>query len=107
MEVARSARCRVTSYARPGFDADWSFEITGTVRGGRSVLRIACKGQDVGTLESGLPGLYNLENLMGVIAAAHRLGVDLPHDGARVAAFPGRDPSTRIPRHRLGRHRDR
>jgi len=78
MEVAKSARCRVTSYARPGFDADWSFEITGTVRGGRSQLRIACKGQNVGTIESGLPGLYNLENLMGVIAAAHRLGVSLP-----------------------------
>ncbi|MDZ4696500.1 MAG: GNAT family N-acetyltransferase [Deltaproteobacteria bacterium] len=78
MEVARSARCRVTSYARPGFDADWSFEITDTVRGGRSVLQIACKGQVVGTIESGMPGLYNLENLIGVIATAHRLGVGFP-----------------------------
>jgi UDP-N-acetylmuramate: L-alanyl-gamma-D-glutamyl-meso-diaminopimelate ligase len=76
LDVAQSARCRVTTYARPGFPADWTFEVAGRNLGGRSEVRIAHKGAVQGTLETGLPGAYNLENLLAVVAACTRLGVD-------------------------------
>jgi UDP-N-acetylmuramate: L-alanyl-gamma-D-glutamyl-meso-diaminopimelate ligase len=69
---------KVTTYSRPGFPADWSFEISRRTVGGRAEVRIANQGTVVGTLETGLPGAYNLENLIGVIAAATRIGVPLP-----------------------------
>lgn len=78
LEVARSARCQVTTYGRPGVGADWTFEVAKYTLGGRAVMRVAYKDQVVGTLESGLPGVYNLENLIGVVAAASRIGVPLP-----------------------------
>jgi UDP-N-acetylmuramate: L-alanyl-gamma-D-glutamyl-meso-diaminopimelate ligase len=78
LDVAKAARCRVTTYARPGFDAEWTFEVTGRTLGGRSELRVAQKGAVLGQLETGLPGAYNHENLIGVIAAAERLGIPFP-----------------------------
>ncbi|MDX2021059.1 MAG: UDP-N-acetylmuramate:L-alanyl-gamma-D-glutamyl-meso-diaminopimelate ligase [Deltaproteobacteria bacterium] len=89
MEVARSARCQVTTYGRPGFGADWTFEISSYTRGGRAVMRVAYKGHVVGNIESGLPGVYNLENLMGVIAAASRIGVSLPQIARASQRFLG------------------
>jgi UDP-N-acetylmuramate: L-alanyl-gamma-D-glutamyl-meso-diaminopimelate ligase len=77
LEVAKAARCRVSTYARPGFPADWSFEVSRRTLGGRVELRIAHQGTVVGTLETGLPGAYNHENLIGVVAAAARIGVPL------------------------------
>jgi UDP-N-acetylmuramate: L-alanyl-gamma-D-glutamyl-meso-diaminopimelate ligase len=77
LEVAKAARCRVSTYARPGFPADWSFEVSRRTVGGRVELRIAHQGTVVGTLETGLPGAYNHENLIGVVAAAARIGVPL------------------------------
>ena len=78
LEVAKAARCRVSTYARPGFPADWTFEPAGPVRGGRVELRIAHRGTVIGAVETGLPGDYNLENLLGVIAACSCIGVPLP-----------------------------
>jgi UDP-N-acetylmuramate: L-alanyl-gamma-D-glutamyl-meso-diaminopimelate ligase len=78
LEVAKAARCRVSTYARPGFSADWTLELSGQTTGGRSALRIAHRGTAAGTIESGLPGLYNFENLLGVIAAASCIGVPFP-----------------------------
>jgi UDP-N-acetylmuramate: L-alanyl-gamma-D-glutamyl-meso-diaminopimelate ligase len=78
LDVAKAARCRVTTYARPGFKADWTFEISRRTLGGRSEVRIANQGTVVGTLETGLPGTYNIENLIGVVAACARIGVPLP-----------------------------
>jgi UDP-N-acetylmuramate: L-alanyl-gamma-D-glutamyl-meso-diaminopimelate ligase len=75
LDVAKSARCRVTTYARPGSPADWTFEVSGRSLGGRSEVRIAEHGAVVGTLETGLPGAYNLENLVAVVIAAVHLGV--------------------------------
>ena len=77
LDVAKSARCRVTTYGRPGFAADWTFEVARRTLGGRSEIRLAHQGTVAGTLETGLPGVYNLENLAGVVAAASRLGVPL------------------------------
>ncbi len=77
MEVARSARCQVTTYGRPGVGADWTFEVANYTRGDRAVMRVAYQGHVVGTIESGMPGVFNLENLMGVVAASSRIGIPL------------------------------
>jgi UDP-N-acetylmuramate: L-alanyl-gamma-D-glutamyl-meso-diaminopimelate ligase len=77
LEVAKAARCRVTTYGRPGFPADWTFEVARRTLGGRTEIRLAHQGTVAGTLETGLPGVYNLENLVGVVAAARRIGVPL------------------------------
>jgi UDP-N-acetylmuramate: L-alanyl-gamma-D-glutamyl-meso-diaminopimelate ligase len=77
LEVAKAAHCKVTTYGRPGTDATWTFEITGRKLGGRSMLRLACEGKNMGGLDTGLAGIFNMENLTGVIAVAHVLGIDM------------------------------
>jgi UDP-N-acetylmuramate: L-alanyl-gamma-D-glutamyl-meso-diaminopimelate ligase len=77
LDVARVARCNVTTYGRPGSGADWIFEVAARSSGGRAVLDIARRGERVLTLETSLPGIYNKENLVGAVAAASILGVDL------------------------------
>ena len=78
MDVAKSARCNVTTYGRPGNDAQWTFEVTGRNLGGRSILRLACEGKGLLTMDTGLAGIFNMENLVGAIAAARCLDVELP-----------------------------
>jgi UDP-N-acetylmuramate: L-alanyl-gamma-D-glutamyl-meso-diaminopimelate ligase len=78
LDVAASARCKVTTYGRPGTDAQWTFEVTGRKLGGRSILRLAFEGRGMITLDTGMAGIFNMENLAGVIAAAHCLGVEMP-----------------------------
>jgi UDP-N-acetylmuramate: L-alanyl-gamma-D-glutamyl-meso-diaminopimelate ligase len=82
LEVAKAARCRVTTYARPGFSADWSFEVSGQKPGGRTILTLTQGGRSIGTVETGMPGLYNFENLVGISALANRVGLDI-HDLAK------------------------
>jgi UDP-N-acetylmuramate: L-alanyl-gamma-D-glutamyl-meso-diaminopimelate ligase len=77
LEVASSARCKVTTYGRPGTDAQWTFEVTGRKLGGRSILRLAFEGKGMITLDTGMAGIFNMENLAGVIAAAHCLGIEM------------------------------
>jgi UDP-N-acetylmuramate: L-alanyl-gamma-D-glutamyl-meso-diaminopimelate ligase len=77
LDVARVARCNVTTYGRPGSGADWIFEVAARSSGGRAVLDIARRGERVLSLETSLPGIYNKENLVGAVAAASILGVDL------------------------------
>src|SRR3954447_7848616 len=76
VEVARAARCRITTYGRPGSGAEWTFEVGGTRPGGRTLLRLAQNGRGIGTVETGMPGAYNFENVVGVAAAVTRLGVE-------------------------------
>jgi UDP-N-acetylmuramate: L-alanyl-gamma-D-glutamyl-meso-diaminopimelate ligase len=78
LEVARAARCQVMTYGRPGAGADWTFEVSRRALGGRVTLDIARRGERVAQVETSLPGIYNLENLVGVIAVAASLGVELP-----------------------------
>jgi UDP-N-acetylmuramate: L-alanyl-gamma-D-glutamyl-meso-diaminopimelate ligase len=78
LDVASSARCKVTTYGRPGTDAQWTFEVTGRKLGGRSILRLAFEGKAMITLDTGMAGIFNMENLAGVIAAAHCLGIEMP-----------------------------
>jgi len=77
LDVARVAHCNVTTYGRPGSGADWIFEVAARSSGGRAVLDIARRGERVLSLETSLPGIYNKENLVGAVAAASILGVDL------------------------------
>src|SRR5690242_5995265 len=78
MEVARVARCQVVTYGRPGSGADWTFEVAARVIGERTTLALARRGERVGVVETNLPGIYNHENLIGVLAVASSLGVELP-----------------------------
>ena len=89
MDVAKSARCKVTTYGRPGTDAQWTFEVSGRKLGGRSILRIACEGKVLVALDTGMTGIFNMENLTGAIAAAHCLGVDMPKIGGASRHFLG------------------
>jgi UDP-N-acetylmuramate: L-alanyl-gamma-D-glutamyl-meso-diaminopimelate ligase len=78
LDVAKSAHCKVTTYGRPGSDAQWTFEVTGRKIGGRSIVRLAFEGKGMLTLDTGMAGIFNVENLAGVIAASHCLGIEMP-----------------------------
>ena len=89
MEVAKSARCKLTTYGRPGSEGQWTFEVTGRNLGGRSILRVAHEGKGVLTLDTGMAGIFNMENLAGVIGAAHCLGIELPKIARATRRFLG------------------
>jgi UDP-N-acetylmuramate: L-alanyl-gamma-D-glutamyl-meso-diaminopimelate ligase len=89
LEVAKSANCKVTTYARPGVEAQWTFEVTGHKLGGRSILRLAYEGKGMITLDTGMAGIFNMENLAGVVAAAHCLSVEMPLIGRASRHFLG------------------
>jgi UDP-N-acetylmuramate: L-alanyl-gamma-D-glutamyl-meso-diaminopimelate ligase len=89
LEVAKSAHCKVTTYGRPGTDAQWIFEVTGRKLGGRSIMRLACDGKGMVTLDTGMAGIFNMENLTGVAAAAHCLGIDMAVIGRASRRFLG------------------
>ena len=89
MEVAKAARCRITTYGRPGSEAQWIFEVTGRNLGGRSILRVAHEGKVMATLDTGVAGIFNMENLAGVIAAAHCLEIELPKVARAARRFRG------------------
>jgi UDP-N-acetylmuramate: L-alanyl-gamma-D-glutamyl-meso-diaminopimelate ligase len=89
LDVATSARCKVTTYGRPGTDAQWTFEVTGRKLGGRSILRLAFEGKVMITLDTGMAGIFNMENLAGVIAAAHCLGIEMPRIARASRRFLG------------------
>lgn len=78
VECAKEARCQVERYgvadACPS-DTEWIAEVTGVKPGGRTLFRVLHKGQPFGSFEMGLPGTYNLENAVGVIAALSKVGL--------------------------------
>jgi len=89
MEVARGARSQVVTYGRPGSGADWTFEVVARALGGRATLDVARRGERLVSVETNLPGIYNHENLIGTIAIASALGVELPAIAAAVRSFLG------------------
>jgi UDP-N-acetylmuramate: L-alanyl-gamma-D-glutamyl-meso-diaminopimelate ligase len=89
LEVARAARCQVMTYGRPGSGADWTFEISARGPGGRATLDVARRGERVVAVDTNLPGIYNAENVVGVVAVAAGLGVDLPVIARAVRRFLG------------------
>ena len=101
MEVARGARSQVVTYGRPGSGADWTFEVAArgvgwTDHAGRS----PGAGERVVTIETNLPGIYNHENLIGVVAVASALGVELPIIARAGAPVPRGPPPARGARRR-------
>jgi UDP-N-acetylmuramate: L-alanyl-gamma-D-glutamyl-meso-diaminopimelate ligase len=76
IEVAKHAQCSIVTYGRPGHDTEWTFDISGRKVGSRTFLRIVREGKTMCTLETGMAGVFNMENLTGVVAAAHFLGID-------------------------------
>jgi UDP-N-acetylmuramate: L-alanyl-gamma-D-glutamyl-meso-diaminopimelate ligase len=89
LEVARAARCQVMTYGRPGSGADWTFEVSRRSPGGRVTMDVARRGERIVSVETSLPGIYNLENLVGVVAVAASLGVDLTAVARAVRRFLG------------------
>jgi UDP-N-acetylmuramate: L-alanyl-gamma-D-glutamyl-meso-diaminopimelate ligase len=89
MEVARGARSQVVTYGRPGSGADWTFEVVARAPGGRTTLAVARRGERVVDVDTNLPGIYNHENLVGMIAVASNLGVELPAIAQAVRGFLG------------------
>jgi len=89
LEVADSARCTVETYGRPGSRAKWTFEVAGRLNGGRTTLALACDGTRVGDIDTNMPGIYNHENMMGVVAAVASLGVDVPTVARAIRRFLG------------------
>ncbi|HVU49337.1 MAG TPA: UDP-N-acetylmuramate:L-alanyl-gamma-D-glutamyl-meso-diaminopimelate ligase [Polyangia bacterium] len=89
LEVARAARCQVMTYGRPGSGADWTFEVSRRAPGGRVTMEVARRGERIVSVETSLPGIYNLENVVGVIAVAASLGVGLPEIARAVRRFLG------------------
>lgn len=76
LEVAKQAHCPIVTYGRPGHDAEWTFEVSGKKVGSRTFLRVVREGKPMCTLETGMAGVFNMENLTGVVAAAYALGID-------------------------------
>jgi UDP-N-acetylmuramate: L-alanyl-gamma-D-glutamyl-meso-diaminopimelate ligase len=89
MEVARGARSQVVTYGRPGSGADWTFEVAARAPGGRTTLDVARRGERVVSVDTNLPGIYNHENLVGMIAVAAGLGVELAAIAQAVRGFVG------------------
>src|SRR5262249_2430616 len=89
MEVARASRAPVVTYGRPGSGADWTFEVAGRAPGGGAALASRPGGARRRRVETNLPGIYNHENLIGVIAVGAQLGVELPAIARAVRRFLG------------------
>ena len=92
VEIAATARCRVERYGlRPGCepDCEWQAEITSTRPGGRTLFEVYYRGARFGSFDTGLPGGYNLENVLAVIAACHGYGLSLPELVRGVRLFAG------------------
>jgi UDP-N-acetylmuramate: L-alanyl-gamma-D-glutamyl-meso-diaminopimelate ligase len=77
------------TYGRPGSGADWTFEVSRRAPGGRVTMEVARRGERIVSVDTSLPGIYNLENLVGVVAVAASLGVELPAIARAVRRFLG------------------
>ncbi|HEX2660701.1 MAG TPA: UDP-N-acetylmuramate:L-alanyl-gamma-D-glutamyl-meso-diaminopimelate ligase [Polyangia bacterium] len=89
MEVAKEARCPVETYGRPGSGASLTFEVTARANGGGTTLGVARAGERIGVIDTFLPGIYNFENLMGVVAAGLSLGLTFEEIAKTVPRFLG------------------
>jgi UDP-N-acetylmuramate: L-alanyl-gamma-D-glutamyl-meso-diaminopimelate ligase len=88
LRIARRARCRVETYAadRPG--ADWEARrLSLSADGARFTL--VRKGQALADVHLPIGGAHNVENALGVAAAATALGLRPDEIAAGLAAFRG------------------
>jgi UDP-N-acetylmuramate: L-alanyl-gamma-D-glutamyl-meso-diaminopimelate ligase len=87
LEISRKARCPVETYSveRP---ADW--EARGLVLGPDGArFRLFRGGRDLGPVRLAVGGAHNVENALGVAAAAFRLGLSFEEVAAGLEAFRG------------------
>lgn len=94
LECADVATCRVERYtvATPegsAAGADWVARRTGTRPGGRMLFTVERRGEFFGEFETGLVGMHNLSNALGVIAALADLGLTAQELAYGVRRFAG------------------
>jgi UDP-N-acetylmuramate: L-alanyl-gamma-D-glutamyl-meso-diaminopimelate ligase len=80
LEVAKSARCRVETYAAgkraaPGLVPHWHAELGDSPSTSRSSFLVTRNGESFGRFDVGLTGEHNVENALAAVAAAADLGV--------------------------------
>ena len=88
LEVAQAAKCPVEIYGMKG-DVLWGGKVLETRQGGRTVFEVTRAGEWFCTMETGLSGEYNLENILGVVAACHSLGLSPAEIARGVRRFAG------------------
>ncbi|HUQ08272.1 MAG TPA: UDP-N-acetylmuramate:L-alanyl-gamma-D-glutamyl-meso-diaminopimelate ligase [Kofleriaceae bacterium] len=92
LEVAKTARCRVETYATQTdgtVAADWIGRPIATRPGGRTLFEVTQGGKRFGTFDTGLPGGYNLANALAVIAASADLGLNAEEIARGIRRFGG------------------
>jgi len=92
LECATGASCQVERYGiLPSCspETEWCAEVTGVRAGGRTQFKVTRRGVLVGAFETGLSGVYNLENVLSVIAALTHLGLSAAEIAAGLARFAG------------------
>ncbi len=89
VEIARGAAARVVLYSgREGVSADYTARnVSFSARGAR--FTIIERGKPLGELELGIGGSHNVENALGVFAAARELGLSPEEIGRGFASFRG------------------
>jgi UDP-N-acetylmuramate: L-alanyl-gamma-D-glutamyl-meso-diaminopimelate ligase len=88
LELARRARCRVETYTVEGGPADWeAHELTLGAEGARFTL--VQGGRPLVPVHLPVGGAHNVENALGVAAAASALGLSPGEIAAGLAAFHG------------------
>src|SRR5262245_31616509 len=88
LEVASVARCPVETYSMRG-EALWGGKVLEMRAGGRTVFEVTRGEEWFCTMETGLSGEYNLENILGVVAACHALGLTPAEIARGVRRFAG------------------
>jgi len=87
LRIARRARCRVETYS-VARAADWQAgDLTLSAEGAR--FRLRRQGRDLGPVHLPVGGAHNVENALGVAAAASALGLAPAEIAAGLAAFHG------------------
>lgn len=89
VEIARGAAARVVLYSgREGVSADYAVrDVSFSAKGAR--FTIVERGKPLGQLELGIGGPHNVENALGVFAAARGLGLTPEEIGRGFASFRG------------------
>jgi len=94
MEVARAARCRLTTYRVLGegdepASADYSARVSIKRGGGQTVFELFERGESLGEFATSLVGAYNVANIVAAVAMARREGVEVEPLRDAVRRFRG------------------
>ncbi len=94
LEVAKTARCRVETYAvqtktDEPLTADWTARPMATRAGGRTLFEVFHAQRPFGVFDTGLAGSYNLANALAVIAASVGAGLSSDEIGRAIRRFGG------------------